>query len=381
VICIKNAKVVLEHGILFDGVILIDNGRIAEVGDARDIPVPHDCETVDAGGCYVGPGFVDIHCHGGGDSMFHTDPTGAAAHFLAHGETTVLATLYYDFDLPDLIDSIGRIEAAMGVGAGRAIGGIYMEGPYMNPKYGASPEKNKWRGEIAAERYAPLADRLGDLVKVWAVAPEREGLEPFMAYAKKTNPEVVFAVGHSEASPKQVARLKKYGIRLQTHSMNATGRVPLWLGTRACGPDEACMLDPEMYAELISDSLAVHVNPELQRLVLKNKGVDRVILISDSFVSHEAPPPDLAHVTDLSFDAQSNLSGSRLTMDMACRNIMRHTTCGICEAFLLGARNPARAVGMDDEIGTIEAGKRANLVFVDDIFNVKKVMLDGEIVG
>ncbi len=380
-ICIENAKVVLENGILYDGVILIENGRIAEVGERRTTTVPKDAEVIDAGGAYVGPGFVDIHCHGGNGSMFHSDPLGAAEHFLAHGETTILATLYYDLDLPDLLASIDRIDQTMKGGAGRAIGGIYMEGPYMNPKYGASPEKNKWKGEIVSERYEPLVDRLGDLAKVWAVAPEREGLEPFMAYAKKVNPTAVFSVGHSEASPRQVERLKKYGIRLQTHSMNATGRVPLWAGTRACGPDEACMLDRDMYAELICDSMAVHVNPELQRMVLQVKGVDRVILISDSFVSDEVPPADLAHVTDLSFDSLSNLSGSRLTMDMACRNIMRHTPCGITEAFLLGSRNPARVIGMDHEIGTIEAGKRANLVFTDDIFNVKKVMLDGEIVA
>ena len=66
---------------------------------------------------------------------------------------------------------------------------------------------------------------------------------------------------------------------------------------------------------------------------------------------------------------------------MACRNIMRHTNCGIAQAFLLASRNPARAIGMDDEIGTVEAGKKANLVFVDDIFNVKNVMLEGELLS
>lgn len=378
---IKNAKVVLENGILYDGVILIENGRIAAVGDARELPIPVGADCIDAGGAYVGPGFVDIHCHGGNGSMFHTDPEKAAAHFLSHGETTILATLYYDLDLADLIASVDRIDAAMKSGAGKAIGGIYMEGPYMNPTYGASPEKNKWRGDIVPERYEPLVDRLGDLAKVWAIAPEREGLEPFVKYAKKVNSETVFAVGHSEASPKQVEKLKKYGIRLQTHCMNATGRVTTWKGTRACGPDEACILDNDIYAELICDSMAVHVNPELQRMLLKVKGIDRVILISDSFVSTEVAPPDLAHVTDLSFDSLSNLSGSRLTMDMACRNIMRHTSCGITQAFLLASRNPAKAIGMDDEIGTVEAGKKANLVFVDDIFNVKKVMLEGNLLS
>ena len=66
-------------------------------------------------------------------------------------------------------------------------------------------------------------------------------------------------------------------------------------------------------------------------------------------------------------------------MNVACRNIMTHTNCGIAQAFLMASRNPARVIGLDDEIGTIEAGKRADLVFVDDMFNVKKVMLGGKV--
>ena len=104
-----------------------------------------------------------------------------------------------------------------------------------------------------------------------------------------------------------------------------------------------------------------------------------MILISDSFVSNEEPPEDLKHVTDLSFDAGHNLSGSRLTMDTVCRNIMTHTNCGIAQAFLMAATNPARMLGMDEEIGSVEVGKKANLVFVDDMFNIQKVMLNGKI--
>ena len=137
-------------------------------------------------------------------------------------------------------------------------------------------------------------------------------------------------------------------------------------------------IDSDMYAELICDSMAVHVNPDLQRLILKNKGLDKVILISDSFVSNEEPPEDLKHVTDLSFDANRNLCGSRLTMDTVCRNIMTHTNCGIAQAFLMASTNPSVMLGMDDQIGSVEVGKKANLVFVDDMFHIQKVMLNGE---
>lgn len=379
-VCIENAKVVLEQGILFDGVVLLDGDRIAAVGDRGSVQIPADAERIDAQGAYVGPGFVDIHVHGGNGYMFDTQPLEAAEHFLAHGETSILATLYYNLSKEGFLESIGKVQAAMQAGgAGRAIVGMYMEGPYMNPKYGAMPEKNKWRGEITPEAYQAVVDAAGKDARVWAIAPEREGIEGFIQYARTVNPDTVFSFGHCEAKPAQVRRLKKYGLAIQTHCMDATGQHSDWFGTRGAGPDEACLADPDLYAELICDSGAVHVNKDLINLIVHSKTVDKVVLITDSFVSDQPSPENLRHVTDLIFDENGWLGGSKLTMDMACRNLMSHTNCGIAQAFLMASRNPARVLGLDDEIGTIEPGKRADLVFVDDQFHVQKVLLGGQV--
>ena len=377
---IHNAKVVLETGILFDGAILLDGDRIAAVGERREIEIPEGAQMLDAGGAYVGPGFVDIHVHGGNGHMFDAEPLEAAEHFLKNGETTLLATLYYNLSKEGFLDSIKKVQAAMAAGgAGEIIAGIYMEGPYMNPKFGAMPEKNKWKGTIAEEAYKEVVDTVGTDAFIWSVAPEREGIEEFVKYAGKVNPHAVFAVGHSEATPAQVRKMKRYGLCLQTHCMDATGNYSEWIGTRGAGPDEACLTDPDMYAELICDSSAVHVNKDLINLIVRTKGVDKVVLITDSFVSDLPAPEKLKHITDLIFDENSLLSGSKLTMNVACRNIMAHTNCGIAQAFLMASRNPARVIGLDHEIGTIEEGKLANLVFVDDVFNVKQVMLGGKL--
>jgi len=380
-ICIQNAKVVLEHGILWDGVILVEGERIAAVGKRGEVEIPAGAEVIDAGGRYVGPGFVDIHVHGGNGHATPKDPIGAAEHFLRRGTTSIFPTLYHTLDKQGFLDSIARIRAAMQEdGAGKAIRGIYMEGPYMNPEFGANAKYNQWLGDIVPEVYKDVVDAAGDLVKVWVVAPEREGIEGFVRYAKSVNPDVVFSVGHSRATPAQVRALKKYGLNHITHCMNATDSHSDWLGTRGAGPDEACFQDPDMYAELISDSGGVHVNADLQRMLLRIKGVDKVVLISDCSGRTDANILEhLRHMRDLSFDDNGNLAGSRLSMDMACRNIMTHTNCGIAQAFLMASRNPAQSVGLGDELGTIEAGKRADLVFVDDMFNVENVMLAGEL--
>ncbi len=376
-IAIQNAKIVLENGILWDGVVLVDGQRIAAVGKAGEVTIPEDAQIVDAQGAYVGPGFVDIHVHGGNGYMFDKAPKEAAKHFLRHGETTVLATLYYNMTKQEAPGVISMVREVIESGEAPNIGGFYMEFPYMNPKYGASPENNHWRGEIRREDYMPLLENAGDLAKVWVVGPEREGIAQFMADARKAYPGTIFGFGHTEATVAQVRSLKHYGIKLMTHCMNATGRPACSVGTRSCGPDEACLLDKDMYAEVICDSQGIHVHPEMFQLILDVKGVDKVILISDSYVSDQESPEELRHIVDLSFDANGLISGSKLTMDVACRNAMTHSNCGIAQVFLMAARNPARAIGMEHEIGTVAVGKKANLVFVDDMFHVHKVMLEG----
>lgn len=376
---IKNANVVLENGILWDGAIVIEDDRIVSVGKEAALPIPAGAEVVDAEGLYVGPGFVDIHVHGGGGYSTALQPLEAAAYFLENGTTSLLSSPSYSAPFEVFLQMIRTVNACRGQGeVSKVIKGFYMEGPYMNPKYGAFAHRNPWRGPICAEQYKALVDEAGDFARVWAIAPEREGLVPFMDYARQVNPNVRFAVGHSEATPAQIRALSHYGLHLQTHSQNATGRLPVPDGTRGSGPDEYFMMTPDAYTELICDSCAIHVSADRQRFLLHCKGVDRMVLITDCTNYANPNPPELSHVTDLNFDDHGGLSGSRLTMNAACRNIMTHTNCGIAQAFLMASRNPARAVGLDRDIGTVAPGKKADLVFVTDRFDVRRVMLEGK---
>lgn len=372
-IAIINAKLVLENEILTDTNLLIEAGKIVAIG----AQVPVEAQIVDAKGAYVGPGFVDIHVHGGGGFTTAENPLQMAEYFLQHGTTTILLTPDYCLNFEKFLCTIRKGKQAMQ--KGRSIAGFYMEGPYMNPKYGADAEHNPWRHPLDPGEYEALVNEAGTFARVWAIAPEREGLIPFLHYARKVNPNVLFAVGHSHATPDEIRALP-YHADLQTHCTNATGRVNEGGGCRGTGPDEYCYLDDEMYAEMISDSHAIHVKPDIQKLILKVKGVDRCVLITDGTGAAHPNPPEYAHVDDLNFDWKGSLSGSRLTMNKACRNVIKHTGCSIVDAFKMASRNPARVLGMDSEIGTIEVGKKANLVFLDQQCNVLQVMLEGQLV-
>lgn len=373
---IKNANIVLENGIIWDGTLLIEDGKIQAVGESRDLLVPEDAQVIDAAGAYVGPGFVDIHVHGGNGYNTWEEPEKTGEYFLKHGATSFLATPSGSRSFEVLLEGIRTLNGAMG--KVKNLKGIFFEGPYFNTKYGANAHKNPWKGPIDENQYKQLVDLAGKNAVTWMIAPERPGVAAFMEYARKVNPDVIFTVGHSEATPDQIHCLGDMRPKILTHAMDATGRTNDGGGTRGCGPDEYCFTHPEMYAEMISDSAAVHVNPTNQQMIIRVKGLHRVILITDGTAYNNPAPEKYARYDDLNFDDRGGLAGSKLTMDKACRNVMASTGCSIAQAFVMASTNPARAIGLED-VGSIEVGKVADLVFVDDKFNVKQVMLEGEI--
>jgi len=171
--------------------------------------------------------------------------------------------------------------------------------------------------------------------------------------------------------------LMPYGLRIGTHHTNATGDRIFYPEVRGVCVDEAVNYNREIYAELICDSMGIHVDPYMLRLVRRIKGDDRVILISDAYACDGPVPPGYDGVDDINFDWSGEIAGSKLTLDIACRNMLAHTGCSVCDAFRFASYNPARAIGMLDR-GEIAVGKRADLVIVDHWMSVQKVIFAGE---
>ena len=288
--------------------------------------------------------------------------------------------------MKQFIEGMDKIRAVQNTGAGKIIAGFYMEGPFMNPKYGSDANNIKWHGAIDPDVMRKLVDYAGKDALIWCVAPEREDIKTFCEYAKTVNPNTVFSMAHTECKPWMARVLKRYGLINQTHHGNATHvinpLVPCNEGIRDVGPDQACLLDGDMYAELIADSLGIHVKPDMLRLVIQVKGVDKVILITDHFPA-DCPNPKGeimggTKAPDLGYDENGWVCGSKMTMDAAVRNMMAHTGYGLCHCVKFATLNPAKMLGIDGDVGSIEKGKRSNLVIFDDMVNVQHVILDGE---
>ena len=376
-IAIKNATLVMRDHLIPEAVLFIEDGLIAGFGEMRSTPIPEGCEIIDAEGLFVGPGLIDIHNHAGGGHWYYDEPIEAAQFNLQHGTTTNLACLYFNMNGQQLLEQIATVQAAMKTPEGASIAGFYMECPYMNPKFGADRENNPWKGPIKKEEYQPIIDAVGTDAKVWVLAPERENILQFVLDARKNNPTVKFTVGHSEASPQQIEALMPYGLCIGTHHTNATGDRPRYPECRGVCVDEAVNYNRDIYAELICDSRGIHVDPYMQRLVRRIKGEDRLMLISDACMFDGPVPEGYEGVTDLCFDHAGEIAGSKLTLNVACRNMMIHTGASIVDVFRYGSTNPAKAVGLRDR-GSIAVGKRADLIFVDHNMDVKRVLLGGK---
>lgn len=379
---IIHAKLLLEDHIIWDGALTFEDGIITQVGRMEDVSVPEDAEIIDAKGLYLAPGLIDIHNHGSEDDLFAKNPQACCDHFIRHGETTILPTFYCNLTLEQMLKGAEMIREISKSGTGRIMDGLYMEGPYMSGG-GSNQKYIKWQGDILPEEYVPLVQGLKGFARVWAIDPARKGIDGFMEYLHREDPDAIFSLGHSCATAADCRRVKKYGVKNQTHHCDS-GKAPGFAqGCIGAGCDEYTLYNPDMYAELICDQNGVHVPPDMIKMVVRTKGVEKMILITDCmpadperFKNNEAE--GIAWGPDLNYDYEGHLAGSHLTLENACRNLMAHAGYGICQAIRMATANPARMLGIDDKVGTLEVGKLANLILIDDTVRIKTVWLQGD---
>lgn len=382
---IVNAKVVLKERVLPNGTIFIDNDKIVDVRE--DITLPGGIETVDAKGMYVGPGFVDIHVHGDGTSCrWDSNPEQVAKHHLQHGTTTMVATMSYGQTRESLLKITTEIQEKLNDGLLPNVYSISFEGPYINPERGAN-SKAFARPSPDPEEYIPLYDICRGKIAQWMYAPEMDVDGKFGDFLQKKN--LTAAVGHTNASPAQIRAAVDKGARIATHLFDAMG---CWMGneswkitgtiqdTAAVG----CLICPELIYEIIPDSKGVHVKQANIQLTYQLAGPDRIAIITDctncEYDPASYPPDHFRSTIDINYNQMQELSGSRLTMDLAFRNFKTHTGAPITELFRMASTTPARAIGVDHLVGSIEVGKQADLVFLDQNLYLQRVIFRGSAV-
>ncbi len=380
---IIHAKAVTPGGIIDDATLLLDGEIIRAVGS--NLAIPADAEVLDAGGMWVGPGFVDIHLHGDGiESRWEWDPVPVAAHHLKHGSTTMVAYLPYTLPKEELLNATRMVQQKLDEGKLPNVWAIGFEGPFINPKQGANSEAAGRTG-TDPEEYIPLYEACHGKIAQWMYAPEMYPTGQFGDFLREKG--VTAAIGHTQASPAQIRAAVDRGATVVTHLYDAMG---CHLGNASVGVTGiiqdcaavGCLICPELTYEIIPDSKGIHVKPSNMKLTYQLAGPHRICIITDctycDYNPTDYPKEHFRSTPDLNYNESEELSGSLLTMDRAFRNFGRHTGAPVQDLFQMAATTPANKIGIGHLTGSLTPGKWANIVILDHDLQLQKVILRGE---
>ena len=412
ILLLRNACIVLPERPAESASLLIEDGRIARIFDST-AKLPTVGSTIDLGGLTVFPGFIDVHLHGavgvdameaGADSLFRV------SEFLAReGVTAWLATLVpapqaqYEHAIREISDLMGQQDWERGrparttsepdlpskdrnslnaneLQAGRLrsqLLGVHYEGPFVNSEQCGALHREYFRtfkGSTDVDALPTINHE--SAIHMMTLAPEIDGGIELIKELKKRN--WIVSIGHTRASTEVLDEALAAGAHHMTHFMNAM--TPLH--HRAPGPVGWGLLQDEVTCDVIADG--VHLDPAILKLIVRNKSPERISLISDAIAAaglgdgdYEIWGEKISVNNGRTKNARGSIAGSVITMLDAARLML---SLGIAEPDVarMAALNPARLLSIDHDYGSIEEGKRADLVVLDEKVNVRLTIIGGQ---
>lgn len=367
---IINAKIVLKDGIIDNGAVLY-NDKIIKTGENL---CTDGAEVTDLKGKYLLPGLVDIHIHGyKGYDVSDGDRDGIISMSKAltkNGVTSWCPTTMTvsEQEIQKALDVIGELKFKDYTGA--RILGANMEGPFINPKK---------KGAQSAEHIkAPNIDfvmKNKDNIRLLTIAPEQDDNE-FIKYISE-NTDILISMGHTDATYEQACNGIENGARHITHLFNAMPP----LNHREPGVIGAALENDSISCEMIADTF--HISPHMFGVVNKLKG-DKLVLITDCMRAGGMSDGDYTlggqPVTVKGSQCRlsdGTIAGSVLKLNEAIRNYTKYADIPLYKGVYAASTAPAKAIGVDNIIGSIEVGKFADFAVADDELNIVKTIVGG----
>lgn len=384
---IKNGRVITPESTI-NGYVLYEDGIIKEIGAGECTCAAN--EVIDAQGRYVSPGFIDIHTHGAGGADF-MDGTVEAFLTASKMQASHGATLVYPTTLTSsnevLFETFETYEKALDANTdGAAFGGLHLEGPYFNPKQAGAQDPRYLRNPTPAD-YMEILSRSSHIARM-SFSPELDGAPELAAELAKRG--VIASAGHTDASFEECDEAFKNGCSLITHFFSCTSTITRKFSYRTAGVMEYGYYQDGMAVEIIADGH--HVPSSLLHMIVKVKGLDNVVLVTDSMRGAGMPegPSILGGLADgqeckiengvAKLLDGSGFAGSVCTADRLVRTMVTIGGATMEQAVKMASANPARIMGVLDRKGTLEIGKDADIVIFDDNVNVAATIVCGRTV-
>ena len=382
-ICIYNGTVLTGLAAMDNCAVLVEDGLVSDVFSQKRFEqrkFDSSVKFVNADGAYIAPGFIDTHIHGiggFGTDDGETDAILEMSRILADWGVTAFNPTLYPSKPECMLKTIKAITAAIGKEEGARIMGLHLEGPFISPAR-LGVQKPETVQPVDMTFMEQLWEASSGKIVNMTVAPELKNMRELALYCIKKG--IVLQAGHTNAEYDNMAEGMQVGILHSTHLFNAMRR----LDHRNPNAVGAVLIHPEMSCEIIADGF--HVHPDLYKLLLRNKTIDKIVLITDGLKPTEQKEvPFYANNEEVYFKggvfyrkSDDVIAGSGLTMIRGIQNLVA-AGFSMEDAVKTASFNPAKVMRYNNQ-GALIPGRFADITVFDKNYQIRLVMIGGKII-
>lgn len=380
----KNGNIVTPSGIN-TGSVLVENGKIIDIFDAAQKIDNIDAKVIDCSGKYIGPGFVDIHVHGGkGNDFVNNDAQSIldGIHYHLENGTTSITPACISIPFEQIDESISLLKQIKEKAKATVLG-FHVEGVYLDRTYRGGHLLENLHNPNPNE-YMPIIEKHADFITEWTLAPELDGGIELIKQCTKYG--IVTSAGHSQATYEILMKAINEGMTHSTHFACVMGNMRFEALGRSSGKGfapgvtETVLLDDRLTTEVIADGY--HLHKGVIQLAVKCKGYDKVCIVTDAMMGVGLPDGQyvignqeclVQNKLAIIKDRPDIIASSVTPMIDMLKFVVNDCMIPLDKAWMMASLTPSKVIRADASKGSIEINKDADILIVDEKLNICNV--------